>query len=435
METFYQRARQSRFGRHVAILTGGTVLGRAITAIASPLLSRLYTPADFGVLSVFFSVTTALVIICAFNYEAAIPLPKTDEAALGIMAVSSTLLIVNTLICSVIVGTAGAPVSRLLGAPELRKYLWILPLGLLGGGTFFILNSWAIRVQAFASLAKRRIVQSLSQVTIQLAMPFILRGPIGLLLGDSFGRAGGSMPLLLDTHKYLKNANVRVSKSTILEAAMRYKRFPLFGMTSVLLHTALTVLPPILLARLFGLQDAGWFGLVYQLFGVAVGLVGLGVAQVFLSNAAQLVHSSPLALRILYLKTSRAAFLLGLAPMGFLALAGPRLFGIVFGAKWTESGTYGQLLALPFLAMLAVGPVYPVLTVLEKQNWQLLADTLGVLLMSAGMWYVHRIGLSARWAVGVYGIAVLVTYLALFLLGLYAITRHHRLQASYTGGN
>jgi O-antigen/teichoic acid export membrane protein len=424
--TLYLRMRHSKFGRHVAILTGGTVLGRAITALASPLLSRLYTPADFGLLSVFFSVTTALVMICAFNYEAAIPLPKSDEVSLGVMFLSFGLLLLNSLICSAIVAVSGPSISRLLGAPQLQKYIWFLPFGLLTGGTFFILNSWAIRVQAFHSLAKRRIVQSVFQVITQLGTPFLLRGPIGLLLGDCFGRAGGSLPLFMDTQRDLQARNLHLSKRKAIEAARRYKRFPLFGMPSVLLHTGLAVLPAILLARLFGLQDAGWFGLVYQLLGVAVGLVGLGVAQVFLSNAAQLAHSSPVALRSLFLRTSRAAFLLGALPFGILVLAGPRLFGIIFGAKWTESGVYGQLLALPFLVMLAVGPVYPTLTVLEKQNWQLIADGLGVFIMSLGMWYAHHIGLSARWAVGVYGCAVLVTYVALFILAFYAISHLHR---------
>ncbi|MGA7382585.1 MAG: hypothetical protein WBX03_17170, partial [Terriglobales bacterium] len=181
-----------------------------------------------------------------------------------------------------------------------------------------------------------------------------------------------------------------------------------------------------LLTRFFGLQEAGWYGLVNQILGVGVGLVGLGVAQVYLSNAAQLAHSSPVQLRSLFLRTSRAAFLMGVIPFGLLMLVGPVLFGFVFGARWTEAGRYAQLLAMPFLIMLTVGPVFPTLTVLERQDWQLVVDTVGVLIMVFGMFYAHHFGLSGRWAVAAYGVSVLVTYLSLFGLALMSIHRHAR---------
>lgn len=421
---FLQRLRGSKFGRHVAIITGGTVIGRTITALASPLLSRIYTPSDFGVLSVFFSTTTMLVIIGAFNYEAAIPLPKEDEAGLGVLAVSFGVLALNTLICGLIVLLFGSWVAHLLGAASLWRYLWLLPVGLLGGGTFFVLNSWAIRVQEFKSLAKRRITQSALQVLVQLAAPLFARGPIGLLLGDCAGRAGGSLALLADTREYIKIRRLHLSWNRIMEGAIRYKRFPIFGMTSVLLHTALTALPALLLARLFGLQEAGWFGMVNQILGIAVGLIGLGVAQVFLSNAAQLAHTSPRGLRSLFLKTSRIALLAGVPPIALVLFAGPRLFGIIFGTQWMEAGVYGQLLALPFLVMLAVGPVFPALTVLERQDWQVAADGIGLVIMFFGMQYVHHTGRSGRWGIAVYGVAISVTYLLLFVLAYYAICNH-----------
>jgi O-antigen/teichoic acid export membrane protein len=422
----YGRIRESKFGRHVIILTGGTVIGRALTVLASPLLSRIYQPADFGVLSVFFSLVTALATVGCFNYEAAIPLPKDDETGLNLMGVSFVLLFLNVLICSGVVIFFGGSVAQWLRTPQLQSYLWLLPISLLGAGTFFVLNSWSVRLQAFRALAKRRIIQSAAQVITQLGIPLLVRGPFGLLLGDSVGRASGSLALALDAKKFAEERKLRFSANKIVQAAIRYKKFPVFGTASVLVHVSFSVLPALLLTRFFGLQEAGWYGLVNQILGVGVGLVGLGVAQVYLSNAAQLAHSSPVQLRSLFLRTSRAAFLMGVIPFGLLMLVGPVLFGFVFGARWTEAGRYAQLLAMPFLIMLTVGPVFPTLTVLERQDWQLVVDTVGVLIMVFGMFYAHHFGLSGRWAVAAYGVSVLVTYLSLFGLALMSIQRHAR---------
>lgn len=43
----------NRFARSVSILAGGTAAGQAIVVLASPILTRLYTPEDFGLLAVY----------------------------------------------------------------------------------------------------------------------------------------------------------------------------------------------------------------------------------------------------------------------------------------------------------------------------------------------------------------------------------------------
>ena len=236
--TLYLRIRNSNFGRHVLILTGGTVIARALVVLASPLLTRIYLPADFGVLSVFFSLVTATVTISSLNYEAAIPLPKDNEFGLNVMGVSFAVLFLNTLLCAAVVIFLARPLTQLIRTPQLEPYLWLLPLSLLGGGTFQVLNSWSVRVQDFRSLAKRRVIQAAGQVVTQLAVPLFLRGPFGLLLGDSVGRAGGCLALAIDARKYAKQQDLHMSAKKFAEAAVRYKRFPFFGTASVLVHSS-----------------------------------------------------------------------------------------------------------------------------------------------------------------------------------------------------
>jgi O-antigen/teichoic acid export membrane protein len=297
---------------------------------------------------------------------------------------------------------------------------------LLGAGTFQVLNSWSVRVQDFRSLAQRRIIQAVGQVATQLATPLFKAGPFGLLLGDCVGRAGGSVALAVSMHQYTKEHKLHVSAKKFVESAIRYKRFPVFGTASVLVHASFWVLPALLLTRYYGLQEAGWYGLVGQILVVGAGLIGLGIAQVYLSNAAQLAHTSPTQLRSLFFRTSRASLLLGVVPFGLLLVAGPFLFKLTFGPNWVEAGRYAQLLAIPFLAVLAVGPVFPTLTVLERQDWQFVGDVTGTLIMVFGMFYAHHLGLSGRWSVGAYGISLLLNYLMLFGLALLAIQRHVR---------
>ena len=83
------------FRRKVLQVAGGTAVAQGLLVVASPVLTRLYTPADFGVLVVHVSLVSILVTVASLRLELALPLPEraTDAAALLLLCV---LLVVAT---------------------------------------------------------------------------------------------------------------------------------------------------------------------------------------------------------------------------------------------------------------------------------------------------------------------------------------------------
>ena len=61
------------FARGVLTLASGTALAQALLALAVPVLARLYTPADYGVLAVYASTLTVLVVPSMAAMPAATP--------------------------------------------------------------------------------------------------------------------------------------------------------------------------------------------------------------------------------------------------------------------------------------------------------------------------------------------------------------------------
>src|SRR5512142_456745 len=95
------------FGRNVALLAGGTAFGQVITVAAAPLLTRLYSPGDFGVLAVFGSIVSVLAVVASLNYHLAIPLPDEDSAAARLLVLSLLLLGATGLLSGVVVVLCG----------------------------------------------------------------------------------------------------------------------------------------------------------------------------------------------------------------------------------------------------------------------------------------------------------------------------------------
>ena len=69
----------------------GTGLAQAIPIAISPILTRLYTPEEFGIFALYIAITAILTILVTGRYELAIMLPKEDEDAVNILSISEIL--------------------------------------------------------------------------------------------------------------------------------------------------------------------------------------------------------------------------------------------------------------------------------------------------------------------------------------------------------
>ena len=83
-----RRVGRSEFLRNVVLLASGTAGAQVITIGTMPFLSRLYNPEAFGVLAVFAAVTSFFTVLSTFKYELAIVLPREDDDAANIFALT-----------------------------------------------------------------------------------------------------------------------------------------------------------------------------------------------------------------------------------------------------------------------------------------------------------------------------------------------------------
>ncbi len=82
---------KSEFSRNVLTLMTGTTIAQAIPIAISPILTRIYTPEDFGVFALYMSVASLLSTLATGRYELAIMLPKKDEDAVNYVLRKITL--------------------------------------------------------------------------------------------------------------------------------------------------------------------------------------------------------------------------------------------------------------------------------------------------------------------------------------------------------
>jgi O-antigen/teichoic acid export membrane protein len=425
-DSFLKTLRGSSFVRSVAVLAGGTALGQGLIVLASPLLTRLYTPLDFGVLAAYTSILSILLVVASLRYELAITLPEDDESAGSLLVLSLAIVLGMTALVGLTAWLLGGHIARWTNASALQPYLWLLPISFLGAGVYQVLNYWAVRKRAFGRIAQTQLSQGLGMVLTQVGSGLLELGPAGLLLGDVVGRVSGAGTLM--TLSFRKDGSLfkRVSIPRIRWAALRYRRFPLLSSVSVLINSAGLQLPPLLMAAFYGPQAAGLFALGQRVIGMPMALVGRAVAQVYMGEASRLAQEDPGALHRLFFGTARRLLSVCIVPIVALGASGPRVFTLLFGERWPEAGVYVRLLAIMFVAQFVVVPLSQTLNVLERQDWQLAWDVGRLVMMVGGLWIASALGWPARIAVMVYGVAMFIAYGGLFVLSGVAVRQRFR---------
>ena len=354
---------RGRFARGVAVLAGGTALGQAITVLASPILTRLYAPEDFGVLAVYSSVLGILSVIASWRYELAIPLPEKDEDAVNLVALSLGIVVLMSLLVGLGAWLLGNQVVRWLNAPGLQPYLWLLPVGILLVGSYQVFNYWAVRKQAFGAIARTKLHQGVGAALTQIAGGFVKSGPVGLVVGQIAGQSAGIITLAL---LFRKQKLTNLCINSVKYMARRYVSFPKLSTLPAFVNAVGLQLPIIALNAFYGSVVTGWFSLAQKIFGVPLSIISHSASQVLFGQAAS-HRRLRYEMEPLFWKTIRQQALLCL-PLALLIPLTPVLFPIIFGYSWRESGIYAAIWLPSLIANFIASPTGGFLDVLERQD-------------------------------------------------------------------
>src|SRR5512136_775326 len=109
-------APRSSFFTSVLKLVSGTTLAQLITILTAPIISRLFPPNAFGILSVFTSLITIVSVVICLRYEFAIVLPEKEEDAANLVGICALIALGISLLVGLFLLLFGHPLVALLKA-------------------------------------------------------------------------------------------------------------------------------------------------------------------------------------------------------------------------------------------------------------------------------------------------------------------------------
>lgn len=400
--------------RSVTTLVGGTVIGHAITMLAMPLSTRLFTPEDFSTLSVFSSIVGILVVIACLRYDAAIILPEDNADAINVFSLAVLSSAVTAIVLTVILFLIPHGLFTTLRVSAIAPYRWLLPIGVLTGGTYLAVQAWYVREKRFKGIARSRALQAAGAAGAQISMGFGGIAPLGLLIGYVTNFGAGCFYMLASIWRNSPQLIAEIHWKRMGTLARTYDKFPKYSTWEGLANGISNSGPLIIIAAMAPGPEAGYIALSLFVLQAPLALLGNAIGQVYVSEAA-------IAYREDRLGAFTATVLGGLVstgtgPMVFIGIISPFCFELIFGSDWQRSGVLVAWMVPWFLLQFLSSPICNALHVTGHQRLMMIFHLFGVLLrvgmvVLAGMFASSII--SEAWAIS--GLFFYAAYLAVIL--------------------
>jgi len=391
------------------MLTSGTVLSQVLPILFFPILSRLYTPADYGVLGLFMSISMLLMVVSNLQLNYAILIPKEDNEALSILHAGLHIIIFFTVFSLVIVITLGDLISSLLSSSELKVWLCLLPATVLFSGANIQFSTWFNRTAQFKIISSSRIITSVVTIAGSLALSFFIDGPGGLVISYLFGNLSSFAVLICSFKK--NNSLFILSFDEIKKIVGVHRNFPLYTLPTELISNFAQQLPMFIFSMYSGVQSVGWFSRSRQILGLPINYISSSISEVYKQKASDAYRNNPSALRPLFLKTFGYLFIFSVLPFVIIIIFSPLLFAFFFGENWRQAGIFTQCLALMYFFKFVISPLTFNFYIFSKQRLDLILHVVIIIVTSVSLYIGFYFFRTDTYALILFSISYSIIYM------------------------
>lgn len=381
---------KSEFGRNVLTLIAGTTIAQAIPIAISPILTRIYTPEDFGVFAIFTAMVGIISIISALTYEQAVFIPKYNKYAINIVALSFIFILITTFITSIIVFIFKDNILHLLNDINIGNWLYFIPITVFFIGLFNLLSNYNNRIKNYKDIAKATVIKSIALSIVQIIIGVFKNGPSGLILGQMSAQIFANIKLCRNIIKD-KNLLSFISVSRIILVFRRYKNFPKYHMPHAFINTVSSSLPIYFFTPFFGFEVVGFYSLALMITLTPMMVIAGSMAKVYNQKISE-IYNDGLDAYLFTINIIKSLAKRLFIPFSIFVLFAPEIIKIIFGVKWQQAGVYIQILSLFIFLNVVVSVIAYIINLKKLQKKAFSIAIIHFLLLFISLYYFGIVG-------------------------------------------
>lgn len=347
--------RETSLAANFVRLTSGSLGGQLLLVLVAPVLTRVYEPANFGVLGVFLSAMALCLLLATLRYEMAIVATRNRVTPRYLFWLSNGLIVVFCVVTTIVLACAVPLCESMPHGERLRTYAWLFPMTLLVHGVLQTTQWIAVKQKAFGRIGVATLVGRSTDVAVKLLLGITLGlGASGLILGLLIGDLVSLLLLVGFLREWTWSPPTRWSRYRLL--FRKYADFPRYNLPASFCSALANGLPVAAYTVLFGPVCAGYLELSRRVLGRPASLFGNKLYMAFYEKSVDTLDQKG-SIACLIERILPILVLTTAGPFLIVGLSGPPLFALIFGPEWSEAGRYAALLAPAWFLRSVASPI------------------------------------------------------------------------------
>jgi O-antigen/teichoic acid export membrane protein len=402
-------------------------LGQLVYLAASPVISRFFTPADFGHYGMIFTLVAATSVLSAMGYEQAIPLPKDRFHAAAVFLISALFCIFVT-VAFVLATTA---LIYWNGFDYGKLPLYAALLGgtlLLAQGALQVIQSARVRDEDLAGIGRSSLWINVTRAATHIVFGLLGMGFAGLVAGETLCRVAGATQLLLRRPPIsLWGDLFSVTWADMRQQLSTYRHVATVLLPPQVVDMCIPIIIMSAIGWIFGAEAAGKYFFVKRVMDVPLALVARTLADALYGRLATVSRSSPELVPPLVIKFASVTIVFAILMCVPLLFLGETMFAWLFGETWREAGLIAAIMAPALAFQTAVSPLGRVITLSNRPVLRYCYTASLLVLLGLTLSAVQQFNLSFLSAIAGISFSTSVAYM-IYFIAIYVSSKDIRIQ-------
>lgn len=405
---------KNNFRKNILVLFSGTVLSQIIPILFLPILTRIFSPNQFGEYSLFIAITTILIILVTAKYELAIHLPKSLDKARRILNLTIFISLVISLVIFISLTIIISIWNRYSNNEVNLSFIFFIVISILMMGIYYAYYQYLSRINEYKILGINKIIKQLfiGFATVGLS---VFTTHYMLIIGLIISQLIATLFLVRYTYKKDPDYKFKLEFKEFKMILKEYKDFPKFQIPTQLLNTGNFHLITLIFGVIFSSTIIGLYSLAQRMLRFPMVIIGHAITDVFRQRAAKDFNEFGNCKKI-YLTTLKLLTMTGIPVFIVIFIFAPSVFGIMFGQDWYAAGEFVRYL-LPMLLMQYIfSPLNAVFIIFNKQNVELYWQVFMMVFSIITITFAYLISGKAEIIILSYSLVNAMSYLVVGLL-------------------
>lgn len=399
------------------ILSSG--IAQVILIITTPIITRLYSPTEFGEFTIFSNIAMILIPIINARYDLLIVNTKNDRSANILSQIS---FLISLLILLILIPIFA--ISAWLYPNFILDFIFIIIMLFLVSLTNIFTN-YLNKERKYKVLSLINVFRAGSMALLQIIFGLLALGSLGLIIGFSLSYIAG---ITLGYKTFKKHFNIVRDKEETKALFLENKNQLVYSTPSILLNSLSFSAVVFFIGILYTNTEVGIYGMAIRVLGIPVTIISLGLSKIFMQQAND-YYIEYGNFRNLLLKFSSILVIVSIILYVPLYLFSEELVNILLGHSWVDAITVIKIVIPLFVIRLIVSTVSLSVIVLQKQQLELILQALFLIGTTATFVISKMLNLTFLNFVSINTVVLIVSYM-IFFIALYYFAKNKQFKNS-----